>query len=153
MNKLVFYRTNEHWSITPEDIVYIKADHNYTYIALIKDILEDKDTPSVLLPFQLGQTIHLIGAQSKEKKIKGDFFSIDRGLHINGLYIRCVNPGLRKLILSDNRTFCINLAEKMDLSYESLLKLKKQLEEQLSEDLKNEINGYIKKKTSQVKTQ
>lgn len=151
MDKLVFYRTNEHWSIAPEDIVYIKAAHNYTYIALIKDILENKDNPSVLLPFQLGQTIHLIETQSKEKRIKGYFFSIDRGLQINALYIRYVHPGLRKLILSDNRTFCIDLAEKMDLSYESLLKLKKQLEEILSEDLKNEINVYIKKKDSQEK--
>lgn len=151
MKKLIFYKANEYWSIPPEDIVYIKGAGNYSIFTLLSDIKDGKKE-SFTLTFQLGHTLKVIETQLKAADIKGVVFArIYKSAIVNLSYIHRINPSKRELILSDARTFSINLVKEINeenkkneeneknkkLSKEVLSELKSNLESILPDEVKS----------------
>lgn len=148
MKKLIFYKANEYWSIPPEDIVYIKADGNYSVFTLLSDIKVGKKE-SFTLSFQLGHTLKVIDTQLKAAGIKGVVFArLYRSAIVNLSYIHRINPSKQELILSDARTFSINLAKEIketNISKDVLSELKGNLESILPDEVKTVMKNESKK--------
>lgn len=154
MKKLIFYKANEYWSVPPEDIVYIKACGNYSVFALLSD-LKDGKKESFSLTFQLGHTLEIIDTQLKALDIKGVVFArIYRSAIVNLSYIHHINPSKQELILSDARTFYVNLAKEIKenedekekyMSQDVLSELKRDLESILPDEVKIVMRNKTKK--------
>lgn len=113
MKKLFFFKSTEFWGIPPEEIVYIKAEGNYSSLTLYTDVKTGKEE-SISLPFQLGHLEDIIYSQLIAEKITGiRFVRVTRSLIVNCSYIHHIEPSHYKLILSDaSASFSINLAKR-----------------------------------------
>ena len=114
MKKLIFYKANEYWSIPPEDIVYIKADGNYSKFILLSDLQNGKEG-SFTLTCKLGHIDDILTAQLKAVGITGiKFVRLYKRVIVNLSYIHHINPSKRELILSDGKTFTIDLVKELN---------------------------------------
>ena len=99
--------------ISPDKIVYILADGNYS-------TLVQSDNDKFVLSYQLGQIEKLMSTQ-----LGGDgniFIRIGKSLIINRSYIYYINIPKQKIVLSDTNSFSHSLSASKDA-----LKLLKEL--------------------------
>ena len=145
MKKLFIYKTTELWSIPPEEIVYIKAEGNYSYITLYGNLrLGKKD--SIHSSFQLDHIEDILTAQLKVEGITGiKFVRIGESVIVNCSYIHCINPSKGKLILSDAKTFFINLVDEIDSRKEEKAKEEKK-QKIFSTELLSEFKNNLESK-------
>ena len=106
--------------ITPDGIVYIASDGNYS-------MLVQADGETRMLSFQLGQIEKMIACQlGSEGEL---FIRIGKSLIINRSYIYYINVPKQKLILSDAQTF----SHTVSASNEALRQLKELLEKEVKQ--------------------
>ena len=106
--------------ITPDGIVYIASDGNYS-------TLVQADGETRMLSFQLGQIEKMIACQlGSEGEL---FIRIGKSLIINRSYIYYINVPKQKLILSDAQTF----SHTVSASKEALRQLKELLEKEVKQ--------------------
>jgi DNA-binding LytR/AlgR family response regulator len=104
--------------ISPDKIVYILADGNYS-------TLVQSDNDKFVLSYQLGQIEKLMSTQ-----LGGDgniFIRIGKSLIINRSYIYYINIPKQKIVLSDTSSFSHSLTA----SKEALKQLKELLEKEV----------------------
>lgn len=104
--------------ISPDKIVYILADGNYS-------TLVQSDNNEFVLSYQLGQIEKLMSTQ-----LGGDgniFIRIGKSLIINRSYIYYINIPKQKIVLSDTSSFSHSLTA----SKEALKQLKELLEKEV----------------------
>lgn len=104
--------------ISPDKIVYILADGNYS-------TLVQSDNNKFVLSYQLGQIEKLMSTQ-----LGGDgniFIRIGKSLIINRSYIYYINIPKQKIVLSDTSSFSHSLTA----SKEALKQLKELLEKEV----------------------
>lgn len=93
-----------------DDIVYIKADGNYSHLHLISG-------KEWTLTLQLGKLVDYL--QKMDSKM---FVLVGRSLLVNKDYVSYVSPVDRKLLLTDNRQWTIELNAKNDAPLEKALR-------------------------------
>lgn len=106
--------------ISPDKIVYILADGNYS-------TLVQSDNGKFVLTYQLGQIEKLMSTQ-----LGGDgniFIRIGKSLIINRSYIYYINIPKQKIVLSDTSSFSHSLTA----SKEALKQLKELLEKEVKQ--------------------
>lgn len=106
--------------ISPDKIVYILADGNYS-------TLVQSDNDKFVLSYQLGQIEKLMSTQ-----LGGDgniFIRIGKSLIINRSYIYYINIPKQKIVLSDTSSFSHSLTA----SKEALKQLKELLEKEVKQ--------------------
>lgn len=106
--------------ISPDKIVYILADGNYS-------TLVQSDNDKFVLSYQLGQIEKLMSTQ-----LGGDgniFIRIGKSLIINRSYIYYINIPRQKIVLSDTSSFSHSLTA----SKEALKQLKELLEKEVKQ--------------------
>lgn len=114
---LVIVNSNELVRISPERVVYISSDGNYSTMVL-------SDKQERLFTFNLTSFQNIIEKQLQTNA--NDFIRIGKGLIINRSYIYYINPSKQQLILSGEKLSDIfNLTA----SKEALRQLKDVIEE------------------------
>lgn len=114
---LVIVNSNELVRISPERVVYISSDGNYSTMVL-------SDRRERLFTFNLTSFQNIIEKQLQTNA--NDFIRIGKGLIINRSYIYYINPSKQQLILSGEKLSDIfNLTA----SKEALRQLKDVIEE------------------------
>ncbi len=114
---LVIVNSNELVRISPERVVYISSDGNYSTMVL-------SDKQERLFTFNLTSFQNIIEKQLQTNA--NDFIRIGKGLIINRSYIYYINPSKQQLILSGEKlTDIFNLSA----SKEALRQLKDVIEE------------------------
>lgn len=117
---LIISTANDLVRITPECIVYIASDGNYS-------TLVQTDGETRMLSYQLGQIENII--EDQLGAFKNPFIRTGKSLIINSSYIYYINIARQKLILSDTKTFNYNVSA----SKEAL----KQLKDFLGKEIKD----------------
>lgn len=114
---LVIVNSNELVRISPERVVYISSDGNYSTMVL-------SNKQERLFTFNLTSFQNIIEKQLQTNA--NDFIRIGKGLIINRSYIYYINPSKQQLILSGEKlTDIFNLSA----SKEALRQLKDVIEE------------------------
>jgi DNA-binding LytR/AlgR family response regulator len=124
MNKdsyLIITNSNELVRVSPDRIVYISSDGNYSTLVLT-------DKAERVFTIKLGDVLSLIESQLKAGAQV--FIRIGKSLIINRNYIYCINPYKQQLILSDN---CFQHYFDLSASKEALKQLKTYMESTLKE--------------------
>jgi DNA-binding LytR/AlgR family response regulator len=120
-NYLIITNSNELVRVSPERIVYISSDGNYSTLALT-------DKKERVFSINLGDFLRLIESQLKaEAQV---FIRIGKSLIINRNYIYCIHPAKQQLILSDN---CHQHYFELSASKEALKQLKAYIESTIKE--------------------
>ncbi|MBD8348798.1 LytTR family DNA-binding domain-containing protein [Dysgonomonas sp. HGC4] len=116
---LVIVNSNELVRISPEKIVYISSDGNYSTMVL-------SNKQEKLFTFNLTSFQNIIEKQLQTNA--NDFIRIGKGLIINRKYIYYINPSKQQLVL-----FGENIINAFDLSAskEALRQLKEVIEESI----------------------
>ena len=112
---LLFSTSSELISVPSEAVVYIAADGNYSSIKM-------RDNNEYVLTLQLGQIEKRISEMAEDNR----FIRIGKSLIINLEYITFINPSRQRLVLSDCRTFRVELSA----SREALKALKEFIEKE-----------------------
>lgn len=114
---LIISTSNDLVRITPERVVYISSDGNYS-------TLVQADGEMRMLSFQLGQLERLIASQLGSEG--NTFIRIGKSLIINRSYIYYINVAKQRLVLSDITT----VNHSVLASREALKQLKELLEKE-----------------------
>lgn len=119
LKHLVIVNSSELVRISPERVVYISSDGNYSTLVL-------SNKQERLFTFNLSSFQSVIEKQLQANA--NDFIRIGKGLIINRKYIYYINPSKQQLILSGE-----NLSDTFDLSAskEALRQLKEVIEESI----------------------
>lgn len=115
--QLIIFTSIDLVRISPERIVYISSDGNYS-------TLVQTDNEVRMLSFQLGQIEKMISTQLESDS--ATFIRIGKSLIINRSYIYYINIPKQKLILSDVEYF----SHSVTASKEALKQLKELLEKE-----------------------
>lgn len=118
--RLLFSTSTELIRVSAADVVYIRADGNYSVITMA-------DGGDYVLTMQLGQIERRL---ADEVNTGGNrFVRIGKSLIVNCEYISFINPSRQKLVLSDCRSF----RHDVSASREALKALKEYIEKEASQ--------------------
>lgn len=114
---IVISTTSEVLRVSPDSLVYIAADGNYSVITTVIGA-------SHVVTMQLGQMEHHLAEMLDTDDTR--FVRIGKSLIVNQDYITYIHPQKQKLRLSDSRTFAFDLTASKD----ALKSLKQLIDEQ-----------------------
>ncbi|MDE6023482.1 MAG: LytTR family transcriptional regulator [Muribaculaceae bacterium] len=117
--RLVFTTSSEIVRVSPDSVVYVAADGNYSAVTTA-------DSERYVLTLQLGQIERHIADMLDVSDNR--FIRIGKSLIVNRDFIVFINPQRQKMVLSDCRTF----RHEVSASKEALKAMKELLEKEES---------------------